>query len=335
VTEDDNPKPGGKRFLYTLPLSWELYINCRMRVLVVCSANSGGISPFVADQVEHLRAEGLQMEVFGIQGKGIRGYLGNLPALRRKIKDFQPDLVHAHSGMSALLAVLQRMAPVLVTFHGTDINHRALRRYSRLAMLLSKKQVVVAAHMAALLEKPELEVVPCGVDTNIFFPVNREEAASRMGLEQGKIHLLFSSSFNNPVKNHSLAQAAMQAYGNSQAVLHPLSGMNRQEVALMMNACHVCLMTSVTEGSPQFIKEALACGTSVVTTHVGDVAETIGSTAGCFICSADAKSLADGIAAAVAFAGKTKGPERIREAGLEAQVIARKLHAIFHNMLKK
>ncbi len=306
-----------------------------MRVLVVCSANSGGISPFVADQVEHLRMEGIHIEVFGIQGKGIHGYLSNLPALRKKIKNFKPDLVHAHSGMSALLAVLQRKVPVMVTFHGTDVNHPALRRYSRLAMLLSKKQVVVSAHMAALLGKPELEVVPCGVDTGLFYPINREDAASRMGLEPGKIHLLFASSFKNPVKNHPLAQAAMQTYGNPHAVLHPLSGMNRQEVALMMNACHACLMTSVTEGSPQFIKEALACGTPVVTTNVGDVAETIGSTAGCFICNADAKSLAEGIAAAVAFTGKTKGPDRIREAGLEAQDIARKLHSIYRNILRK
>lgn len=306
-----------------------------MRVLVVCSANSGQVSPFISDQIKHLQEDGLNVEVFAIRGKGMWGYLRNLPLLRKKIREFKPQLIHAHSGMSALLSVLQRMVPVFVTFHGTDINNERLRRYSRLAMMLSKKQVVVSGHMAKLLGHPQMEVLPCGVDTRVFKPVSRQEAAAKLGLNPEEIHILFSSSFENPVKNYPLARQAIQLCPDLPLHLHPLSGLSRQETALMMNACHVCLLSSHSEGSPQFIKEAMACGTAIVSTHVGDVYSQLHSLDGCFVCNPVPEEMANAIRLAVSFSkhqGKTQGLQRIVENGLEASRIAKRLHNIYREI---
>ncbi|MBX7203036.1 MAG: glycosyltransferase [Bacteroidia bacterium] len=309
-----------------------------MRLLIVCSANAGQISPFVADQAEHLQRQGLVLEIFAIKGKGIRGYLSNLPALKKKIRAFKPDLVHAHSGMSALLASLQRIRPVVVTFHGTDINNARLRRFSRLAMLLSARQMVVSKHMATLLGKPEMTVIPCGVDTHLFSPVKREDAANDLKLDKDKIHLLFASSFSNTLKNYPLAKAAIEQCNDVRIQLHPLEKIDRQTVARMINACHACLMTSISEGSPQFIKEALACGTPIITTDVGDVSETIGQTSGCFVCPPEPAQLAIAIKQAISFSeesGKTNGPSQIQQAGLDAENISRRLISFYNKVLEK
>ena len=47
---------------------------------------------------------------------------------------------------------------------------------------------------------------------------------------------------------------------NSYPKLSELKNKSREEVAMLLNACDVALMTSHTEGSPQFIKEAMALG---------------------------------------------------------------------------
>ena len=57
-----------------------------------------------------------------------------------------------------------------------------------------------------------------------------------------------------------------------------LKGYSRPEVAVLMNAVDCLLMTSHSEGSPQVVKEAIACGCPVVSLDVGDVAEQIEGT---------------------------------------------------------
>jgi len=50
-----------------------------------------------------------------------------------------------------------------------------------------------------------------------------------------------------------------------------------------LNASNVLLLTSLHEGSPTVVKEALACGLPVVSVDVGDVAERIEGIEGCHL----------------------------------------------------
>ena len=115
-----------------------------MKILVVASFNKGRFAPFILEQAEALKDAGCQIEYYGLQGKGLNGYLKNLPSLKRKIKEFQPDIVHAHYGLSGLFANLQRRIPVVATYHGSDINDPKVLRFSKMAMRLSAWNIFVS-----------------------------------------------------------------------------------------------------------------------------------------------------------------------------------------------
>ena len=108
-----------------------------MRILIVGSFNRNRFAPFIQEQAEALQAAGCEIAFYGLKGKGLQGSLKNMPALKRKVKAFQPDVVHAHYGLSGLLANLQRQVPVVTTYHGSDINERKILPFSKLSMWLS------------------------------------------------------------------------------------------------------------------------------------------------------------------------------------------------------
>ena len=115
-----------------------------MRVLVVASYNKGRFAPFVTEQAGALKEAGCEVAYWGLKGKGLKGYLGNLPALKREIKTFQPDVIHAHYGLSGLLANMQRRVPVVTTYHGSDINERNALVFSKLSMRVSARNIFVS-----------------------------------------------------------------------------------------------------------------------------------------------------------------------------------------------
>src|SRR5450759_1266520 len=92
-----------------------------MKVLILSSGNYGGITAFVREQGLAIQKKGIEIDFFLVKGKSYKGYLGNRSGLNHKISEFKPDLIHAHYGLTALLANLQRKVPVISTFHGSDI----------------------------------------------------------------------------------------------------------------------------------------------------------------------------------------------------------------------
>jgi len=104
-----------------------------------------------------------------------------------------------------------------------------------------------------------------------------------MGLKQNDTIILFSGSFTNKVKNYPLARKAL-ALVDQNIKLIELKGYSREQVNLLLNSCNVALLTSFSEGSPNFIKEAMACNCPVVSTDVGDVKEITSNIDGTYIC---------------------------------------------------
>ena len=271
-----------------------------MRVLIVASYNKCKFIPFVSEQAESVRREGCEVEYFGVTGKGIKGYLKSLPKLKKKIFEFKPDVIHAHFGLCGLLANLQRTVPVVTTYHGCDINNIKIRPFSYPSLLLSKYNIFVSKKQkkkVSLSAGKNSRVLPCGVSMDFFVSIDKKEAREKLNLSQTDKLVLFSSNFKRPEKNAKLALEAIELLNGVK--LLELDGYTREEVVLLMNAVDCGLLTSIREGSPQFTKELLSCGTPIVSTNVGDVEEQFENVDGVFISSFSPNDVAEKVNLAI------------------------------------
>lgn len=292
--------------------------------------------PFIREQVDALRAQGCVCEYYYIKGKGVLGYLREVLGLRRRIREWKPDVVHAHYGLSCLVANLAtRRVPVVSTYHGSDINVKSVRRFSKMAMWLSAWNVFVSKRNMALvgaIEGKKASLVPCGISLSEDQLQMREEARKVLGWKAAENKVLFAGAFDNDVKDPELAKQAMKELKNEgvNAELIELKGYNRQQVNTLMCAVSCLLMTSKTEGSPQVIKEAMACGCPIVCVDVGDVVERTEGVSGCFVVkSREPRDIADALKKAIAFEGKTNGREHILAAGLTNELVAKRIIEIY------
>lgn len=302
-----------------------------MRVLIIASGNANALNPFIADQMNALKKAEVDMDYFLIKGSGVSGYLKNYKPLLKKIKAYDPDIIHAHYGLSGLFANMQRKKPVVTTFHGCDVNVAKLRFISRIAHKLSHKSIFISKELAHKVTKKNPIVIPCGIDLDRFYPINKEEARKTLNFSNEKKYILFSSSFSNNVKNYPLAKEAVSIVNDDNIEILELKGYSRDEVALLMNAVDMVILTSLREGSPQFIKEAMSCNTPIVSVDVGDVKEVIQNTDGCFLAENDASDLSEKIKKALEFGSKTDGRDQINR--FDNKSIAKQIINIYNSIL--
>ena len=305
-----------------------------MRVLIVASYNKNRFAPFIVEQAEALKALGCEIDFFGLQGKGIRGYLKNLSALKRQIKAYSPDVVHAHYGLSGLLTNLQRKTPVVTTYHGSDINDSKVLPFSKLAMQLSAWNVFVSRKTMGIAHpKKDYTLLPCGVDLSDLQLTPKEEARQKMNLEGNKRYILFAGAFDNTVKNAPLAKEAVALLQDDNVELLELKGYSSEEVTLLMCAADAFLMTSISEGSPQVVKEALACGCPIVSVDVGDVKERTEGVDGCFVAiTREPVELSELLLKALNFRRRTKGREKVSADGLDNKLVANKIMELYEKV---
>jgi len=312
-----------------------------MKVLIVCRANAPDNQifdlklhhAFIYEQVTELEKAGVTFDYFYIKGKGAYGYLKSILQLRKRIKTENIDLIHAHYGLSALVATFQRKIPVVSTFHGCDVNRKWLNLISSYVAISSKANIFVSENLfnKIFIKTPKKNyMIPCGLDLDLFQPIDKLESRSVLKLSPEKKYVLFASAKDVPVKNYQLAKLAADQIPDIE--LLEISGRSRKEVSLLMNACDVFLLTSFREGSPQTIKEAMACNCPIVSTDVGDMKSIISTTAGCFITSFDPADVAKKLKMALDYSqttGRTNGRDSIAELGFDLETISGKILAVY------
>jgi teichuronic acid biosynthesis glycosyltransferase TuaC len=247
-----------------------------MRVLVVTSMyptpSRPGLGGFVRDQVEGLREiDGLEVELFAFEPGGAGRYARAARDLRRAHARHTFDVVHAHYGLSGWTALaLGRRAPLVVTFHGTDLSHRFVGPLSRALARVVDVSAPVSASLAQALPGAgtthPAPVLPCGVDLDRFAPRDRHEARSRLGLDPGGRYLLFPADPARPEKRHDRARELAAA---ARAELLTYAGLAPERVPDAINAANAMVATSEREGFGLGPLEALACDVPVLSTDVG------------------------------------------------------------------
>jgi len=290
-----------------------------MRVLAVTnmypSEEFPGCGVFVHEQIKSLINIGLTFRVLFIDRRreGPSSYCRMGRRLTQDVAEFGPDLIHVMYGgvMADQIVRRHHVRPMVVTFHGSDLLgenlsgwvRKLISRYgvwcSKRAAMAADGIIVVARHLLRALPQAQpagkVRVIPCGIDLERFRPLDPRSCRRQLGWSSDSFHVLFASSNGDPVKRPWLAKAAVtEARGRGvRAELHFLSGVPNSEVPSWLSASDVLLLTSLHEGSPTVVKEALACGLPIVSVDVGDVAERIQTIEGCYLAHPDPADLAD------------------------------------------
>lgn len=307
-----------------------------MRVLFVSSGNSkAGISPIIKSQGESLKSAGIDLDYFTIVGKGTKGYLKNILRLRKFLRTNNCDLIHAHYFLSAIVASLSCKLPMVVSLMGSDTHMNffwkcIIKVFCRFRW---KATIVKSARMKKGISLDDAFVIPNGVDSEVFKPIDKNIAKMKVGFNDKKRHIILVANPERSEKNYPLAKKAVELINNDSVELNAVSNVDQSIIPYYMNAADILLLTSLWEGSHNVIKEAMACNCQIVSTDVGDVKEVISNTAGCCICSYDPEDVADKIKLALDFCKRTDGREKIKH--LDEKIIAEKIIGVYKNVLRK
>jgi glycosyltransferase involved in cell wall biosynthesis len=303
---------------------------------------------FLQLQVESVRKLGTRCEVFVTQeqGPGVLGYLRTALAIRRAVSSGRYDLVHAHYGLTGVSCLLQAQ-PLIVTLHGSDIygsvdidGRKTLKGYiewltSRLAARRADVVIAVSARMATLIPWAKPVVVPVGIDTELFQPMDRAEARSQLGLDPQAHYILFAAGVDNPVKRYGLAQEAIAILKRRlpDVELVAVSGEHLERMPIWMSAADALLITSLYEGGPMIHREAMACNLPVVSVDVGDVALHVSGVAQSHVVAADPSLLADALEAVINSGCRSDG--RARAQVLDIAATANAISEIYAQLTDK
>jgi len=303
---------------------------------------------FIKTQVESLVAAGVEVEIIHPgPGPVLFRYISATIQIFLKTLTGKFDIVHGHYGQWCLLARLQWTTPVVASFLGSDLLGDVTLdgRLTKKGVLIKHMSRWLCKRVDAVTVKTEemkkaavgdnIIVYSDGVDFELFRPIPRAEARAALCWDQSRYYVLFGNNPQRSVKNYPLAQAAIERLRarGTPAELVIASGLPQTTLVQYINACNAVILSSISEGSPNIVKEAMACNVPVVSTDVGDVSEIISHTKGCRVCPHNPDSLAEALEEALQHTEPTTGRADI--AHLERSVIAQQIIAVYEQVTGK
>ncbi|MBG38621.1 MAG: glycosyl transferase group 1 [Cryomorphaceae bacterium] len=308
-----------------------------MRVLFICRQKTKtNVSPFVKSQAQALTKEGINVDFFLIKNNGVLGYLKSIRELIHYTERREYDIYHAHYSFSGYVASLAKKKPLVVSLLGTDV----IKSYfSRLILKLMssicnwRHIIVKSSEMKNLLKIKKIQVVPNGVSFDTFYPIDQKKARSVLNWNLEEKIVLFNGNKSNPIKNYVLAEKALSLCKINIKIVE-MKNLDQEKLNLYYNACDVFLSTSLWEGSPNTIKEAMACNANIISTNVGDVNYLFGKEKYNRICSFDPLEISTAITDNLGVKKENnKGRERLIHLSLQGTDVAQKIIKLYHTIL--
>jgi glycosyltransferase involved in cell wall biosynthesis len=270
----------------------------------------------------------------------------------------------AYPDVCAAALLARRLGvPLVAKVHGSDVNNFAQRwpRRGQVATALSRAACVVAVSRSLRQAVGELGVgldrvvvVPNGVDTSRFSPLDATAARSRLGLRRDGAHVVFVGGLRH-VKGPDVLVVAARRLDEGIAVTlvgeGPLrgrierrireAGLNgrvtlagarpHEEIPLWLNAADVVCVPSRSEGFSNVTLEALACGRPVIGSRTGALPDLVsGPEYGVLVPPGDAPALAAALLRSLDRVWDA-GRIRLRAAGLDWQESADALHEVLRD----
>ncbi|HKE58230.1 MAG TPA: glycosyltransferase [Pyrinomonadaceae bacterium] len=316
-----------------------------MKVLNVIPATPGEGSGmiFAKRQVASVGSAGVDVVTFYLTSRvSVSSLWREWQQLREEISKTKPDLIHAHYGtMTAFLCAFGTGLPLVITYRGSDLNPtpnvswlRSVwgRALSQLAALRASKIICVSEGLKdrLLWRRSRVSIIPSGVNLALFFPRNRDEARAALGWSATEKVVLFNAGAASRIKRLDLATAAFEYASQRQPNLRfqVLNGTtNPDQVPVYLSAADCLLFTSDNEGSPNIIKEALACNLPIVTVPVGDVAVRVVGVEPTRIVARDPRLLGEAVLELLALDGRSNGYEMVQIIGEEK--LAHEIRALY------
>ena len=264
------------------------------------------------------------------------------------------QLLHAHYGSITAFIATQAAGnmPLIVSFGGDDllgtvqpglkwrIRETLAKQFSYYAARNANSIIVKSKNLKEALPKSTItkaNIIPNGVNTELFLPGNKQAARVALGLASDKKYILFNASKGNniPVKNRTLAEATIivlqQKFPESELLV--VSGVPQQELVLIMQASDALILTSLHEGSPNVVKEAMACNLPVVSVRCGDVEERLANTNTGGFFDYTPEKLANGLRKVFEYSGVYNGREEIFKQGLDHIATAKKVAKVYQQTI--
>ena len=306
-----------------------------MKVVFVASGNKnvGSVSAFVQSQFDSLKEKGLDMILFPVVGHGAKAHLRAARNLRKLVRKEKPDIVHAHysvCGYVATIATLFLKPKVVVSILGSFPKKNKKWKLVRFFIKHVWDKTLVKSQRTANQLEMDLPVVPNGVNLEQFNLLDQKAARAACHFEDDRKYIIWCSNPSRSEKRFPLAQKAVVQLQDDSVVLYPVFDHPHDEVVRYMCAADVLLLTSVSEGSPNVIKEAMACNCPIVSTDVGDVSWVTENVEGTFVASDDKPAtISECIRKALVFGKRTNGRDAIVEKGLTTGNIAKRIIAVY------
>jgi len=323
-----------------------------MRVLVMSAIYPTPEKPawgtFIRTEVESLKRAGVDVELLLLTSSSRKwNYLNAIVQLRRLLASNAIDLIHAHIAYVGMVARMQWKVPVVVTYPGSDLlglvksqGKKALLSplvvaAGRLLARCVDASIVQSAEMASVLDhKASTFVVPYAIDMETFRLTNRDEARAALRLDPDKKYLLFAANPQIAVKRFPLAKAVADEMKkrDSSVELLVVHKETQDRLALFMNACDALVFPSYQEGSPNVVKQAMACNIPIVATDVGDVREVVGNTKGCHVCKPEVEDFVKRLSEVLSHRRRTQAREQVQH--LAGPSIAQKIISVYEQVLR-
>jgi teichuronic acid biosynthesis glycosyltransferase TuaC len=299
---------------------------------------------FIHSQAQSLQRAGVAVDTLYVRGYvGLHTYAQAFAAAPRATRRRPYDVIHVHYGHTALATLSVRRRPLVISYCGADlIGHQrsyGITPKSRAEAAVFRWTAVAAS--ATITKSLEMEqalprrlqarnhVLPNGVDLERCSPQPREAARAQLGWGHDVPVMLFLGNPDDPRKNVELARAARERVATQVpgVRLHEAWGVEPDDVPMYMNAADCLVFPSRGEGSPNAVKEAMACALPIVATPVGDVPQLLGGVENCWVAEPTAEAFAAALLPALS-AGRSPAARRAVEP-LGIQAVADRLLAIY------
>jgi glycosyltransferase involved in cell wall biosynthesis len=248
--------------------------------------------------------------------------------------------------MTAFLSAFTSCKPLVITFHGSDVNKTPSdgiikdftgRLLSNLAAFRASVLICVSRGVKNNLwwKQDIVEIIPCGINIEEFHLMDKRLARLKLGWEEDEKVVLFNA--NNPkVKRLDIALKTIDIVKKYQpeARLQILCNVEPRLIPFYINASDCLLICSDSEGNPMIVREALACNLPIVGIDVGDIAEVLKDIRCTYIVSKDPQSLADAIRQVFICGTLSDGRKQVIDKKLTEMDIADEIYSAYKKTLK-